>query len=307
MLLRLGWREDEGLGKTGQGRREPVEAHSPQGQVKGKAGLGYCPALVTDQLAKEVEAVIVEHLGQGEIQDLVFDSGFSKEENKVVKIVAGKYQLQSKSVKMGNKEYLVLSSAVSLDSIVEELVRGGQGSRVWVQRALYTLKNQPSLGSPEPRLQYQDKLKAGEGKVEDTGRQWRRRAGVYSDTSDYNYGHYSKVKKVCSLVKKELDGVPSAYNHNKSLEIKRERNRARVKAGVASPVPQQKVEVTGRKGLVKPVHKHSWSSYPPEGERCSLAEELRDRREWALASYWAGQQGQEELEQLLRRGKSWPR
>ena len=304
MLLRLGWREDEGLGKTGQGRREPVEAHSPQGQVKGKAGLGYCPALVADQLAKKVEGVIVEHLGQGEIQDLVFDSGFSKEENKVVKNVAGKYQLQSKSVKVGNKEFLVLSSAVSLDSIVEELVRGGQGSRVWVQRALYTLKNQPSLGRPEPRLQYQDKLQAGEGKVEDTGRQWKRRGGVYSDTSNYNYEQYDKVQKGCSLVKKELDGVPSPY---KSLGMKREGNYARVTVGVTSPVPLQKVEVTGRKGVVKAVHKHSWSSCPPEGERSSLAEELRNRREWALASYWAGTQGQEELEQLLRRGKSWPR
>ena len=105
-------------------------------------------------------------------------------------------------------------------------------------------------------------------------------------------------------MKKELNGVPSAY---KSLGMKKEGNNARVKVGVTSPVPLQKVEVTGRKRLVKPAHKHSWSCCPPGGERISLAEELRDRREWALATYWAGPQGQEELEQLLRRGKSWPR
>ena len=132
MLVKMGWRAGEGLGRAGQGRTEPVVA-SALGKLR--AGLG--SQSTASRWLEQVEVVLVDHIQQGDIQDIVFGPGLAKREQKVVKAAAHKYLMKTRLV----DKFLVLSSLVKHGSICEELVRRPGGFKLFVGGCSYQLRD----------------------------------------------------------------------------------------------------------------------------------------------------------------------
>ena len=135
LLGRLGWREGSGLGRGGEGRREPVRAEV--GRV-GREGLGYT-ARGPGRGRPEVEAFVLQHLQQAGLGDLVLGPGLVEEQEKVVRSAAGRLKVRVKEVKAEEATYLVVCGMVGLGQVVEELHRREEGATLHVGGTSFTL------------------------------------------------------------------------------------------------------------------------------------------------------------------------
>ena len=137
LLGRLGWREGSGLGREGEGRKEPARAEVMM--RKFGRGLGF-PAEKEEIGQDEVESLMKQNLEKDTVEDLVFGPDFEKEEVAMVKKAAGKLKVKVEKV-TGEDEMtvLVVHCQIRMEEVMKELHRQKEGTSLYVGGTKYTL------------------------------------------------------------------------------------------------------------------------------------------------------------------------
>lgn len=114
MLLKMGWKEEDGLGTHGQGQRDPVV--SSFRDQRGKEGLGATASGTHSVLPRRnIHTMLQEFMASNEMQ-MEFSSDLTNDDRKTVHTLAEQYNLYHKSMGSGSDRFLVVSKKTNYTS-----------------------------------------------------------------------------------------------------------------------------------------------------------------------------------------------
>merc|ERR1711872_29755 len=99
--------------------------------VLGRDGLGSGSSLYKI-FRKKITTIIEEYIASHSPYDLVFTTGFDKEQRKVIHDVARRFDLKSKSFGKGDDRHMTLSRKFDPKSLMMELLRRGGESEKYM-------------------------------------------------------------------------------------------------------------------------------------------------------------------------------
>nr|CAD7440190.1 unnamed protein product [Timema bartmani] len=121
LLRSMGW-SGGGLGIKSQGIEEPITVN--QELVK-RAGLGMSGEGSTILFRKQANELIKQYCDEDSEYDLVLSSEFSKEERKIMHLIAYKYGLKTTSIGKNEARHLIVSKKVCLWEVAKKLLASG--------------------------------------------------------------------------------------------------------------------------------------------------------------------------------------
>ncbi|KAG8144583.1 hypothetical protein E2320_013067 [Naja naja] len=121
ILRKMGW-TGGGLGKSGEGIREPIAVKE---QFK-REGLGLDVERGSQITKKDIEQIIQNYAFSDRKIDLTFSTELTNEERKQIHQIAQRYGLKSKSHGQGRDRYLVVSRKRRKEDLLDQLKQDGQ-------------------------------------------------------------------------------------------------------------------------------------------------------------------------------------
>ncbi|XP_054978352.1 NF-kappa-B-repressing factor [Sorex araneus] len=121
LLRKMGW-TGGGLGKSGEGIREPI---SVKEQHK-REGLGLDVERVNRIAKRDIEQIIRNYARSESHTDLTFSTELTNDERKQIHQIAQKYGLKSKSHGVGHDRYLVVGRKRRKEDLLDQLKQEGQ-------------------------------------------------------------------------------------------------------------------------------------------------------------------------------------
>ncbi|XP_054853012.1 NF-kappa-B-repressing factor [Eublepharis macularius] len=121
ILRKMGW-TGGGLGKSGEGIREPIAVKE---QFK-REGLGLDVERGSKITKKDIEQIIQNYAFSDSKIDLTFSTELTNDERKQIHQIAQKYGLKSKSHGQGRDRYLVVSRKRRKEDLLDQLKQDGQ-------------------------------------------------------------------------------------------------------------------------------------------------------------------------------------
>ncbi|KAJ6663249.1 hypothetical protein lerEdw1_010385 [Lerista edwardsae] len=121
ILRKMGW-TGGGLGKSGEGIREPIAVKE---QFK-REGLGLDVERGSKISKKDIEGIIQNYAFSDSKIDLTFSTELTNDERKQIHQIAQKYGLKSKSHGQGRDRYLVVSRKRRKEDLLDQLKQDGQ-------------------------------------------------------------------------------------------------------------------------------------------------------------------------------------
>lgn len=121
ILRKMGW-TGGGLGKSGEGIREPIAVKE---QFK-REGLGLDVERGSKIAKKDIEQIIQNYAFSDSKIDLTFSTELTNDERKQIHQIAQKYGLKSKSHGQGRDRYLVVSRKRRKEDLLDQLKQDGQ-------------------------------------------------------------------------------------------------------------------------------------------------------------------------------------
>ncbi|XP_017740646.1 PREDICTED: NF-kappa-B-repressing factor [Rhinopithecus bieti] len=121
LLRKMGW-TGGGLGKSGEGIREPI---SVKEQHK-REGLGLDVERVNKIAKRDIEQIIRNYARSESHTDLTFSRELTNDERKQIHQIAQKYGLKSKSHGVGHDRYLVVGRKRRKEDLLDQLKQEGQ-------------------------------------------------------------------------------------------------------------------------------------------------------------------------------------
>lgn len=121
LLRKMGW-TGGGLGKSGEGIREPI---SVKEQHK-REGLGLDVERVNKIAKRDIEQIIRNYARSESHTDLTFSTELTNDERKQIHQIAQKYGLKSKSHGVGHDRYLVVGRKRRKEDLLDQLKQEGQ-------------------------------------------------------------------------------------------------------------------------------------------------------------------------------------
>ncbi|XP_005083185.2 NF-kappa-B-repressing factor [Mesocricetus auratus] len=121
LLRKMGW-TGGGLGKSGEGIREPI---SVKEQHK-REGLGLDVERVNKIAKRDIEQIIRNYARSESHSDLTFSTELTNDERKQIHQIAQKYGLKSKSHGVGHDRYLVVGRKRRKEDLLDQLKQEGQ-------------------------------------------------------------------------------------------------------------------------------------------------------------------------------------
>lgn len=121
LLRKMGW-TGGGLGKSGEGIREPI---SVKEQHK-REGLGLDVERVNRIAKRDIEQIIRNYARSDSHSDLTFSTELTNDERKQIHQIAQKYGLKSKSHGVGHDRYLVVGRKRRKEDLLDQLKQEGQ-------------------------------------------------------------------------------------------------------------------------------------------------------------------------------------
>ncbi|XP_075395085.1 NF-kappa-B-repressing factor isoform X2 [Tenrec ecaudatus] len=121
LLRKMGW-TGGGLGKSGEGIREPI---SVKEQHK-REGLGLDVGRVNRIAKRDIEQIIRNYARSESHTDLTFSTELTNDERKQIHQIAQKYGLKSKSHGVGHDRYLVVGRKRRKEDLLDQLKQEGQ-------------------------------------------------------------------------------------------------------------------------------------------------------------------------------------
>ncbi|XP_042336068.1 NF-kappa-B-repressing factor isoform X2 [Sceloporus undulatus] len=121
ILRKMGW-TGGGLGKSGEGIREPIAVKE---QFK-REGLGLDVDRRSKITKKDIEQIIQNYAFSDSKIDLTFSTELTNEERKQIHQIAQKYGLKSKSHGQGRDRFLVVSRKRRREDLLDQLKQDGQ-------------------------------------------------------------------------------------------------------------------------------------------------------------------------------------
>ncbi|XP_053228950.1 NF-kappa-B-repressing factor-like isoform X1 [Podarcis raffonei] len=121
ILRKMGW-TGGGLGKSGEGIREPIAVKE---QFK-REGLGLDIERELKITKKDIEQIIQNYAFSDSKIDLTFSTELTNDERKQIHQIAQKYGLKSKSHGQGRDRYLVVSRKRRKEELLDQLKQDGQ-------------------------------------------------------------------------------------------------------------------------------------------------------------------------------------
>nr|XP_020669533.1 NF-kappa-B-repressing factor [Pogona vitticeps] len=121
ILRKMGW-TGGGLGKSGEGIREPIAVKE---QFK-REGLGLDVERGSKISKKDIEGIIQNYAFSDSKIDLTFSTELTNDERKQIHHIAQKYGLKSKSHGQGRDRYLVVSRKRRKEDLLDQLKQDGQ-------------------------------------------------------------------------------------------------------------------------------------------------------------------------------------
>ncbi|XP_070616010.1 NF-kappa-B-repressing factor [Erythrolamprus reginae] len=121
ILRKMGW-TGGGLGKSGEGIREPIAVKE---QFK-REGLGLDVERGSQITKKDIEQIIQNYAFSERKIDLTFSTELTNDERKQIHQIAQKYGLKSKSHGQGRDRYLVVSRKRRKEDLLDQLKQDGQ-------------------------------------------------------------------------------------------------------------------------------------------------------------------------------------
>ncbi|KAH0630862.1 hypothetical protein JD844_004172, partial [Phrynosoma platyrhinos] len=121
ILRKMGW-TGGGLGKSGEGIREPIAVKE---QFK-REGLGLDVDRRSKITKKDIEQIIQNYAFSDSKIDLTFSTELTNEERKQIHQIAQKYGLKSKSHGQGRDRFLVVSRKRRKEDLLDQLKQDGQ-------------------------------------------------------------------------------------------------------------------------------------------------------------------------------------
>nr|XP_008122385.1 PREDICTED: NF-kappa-B-repressing factor [Anolis carolinensis] len=122
ILRKMGW-TGGGLGKTGEGIREPIAVKE---QFK-REGLGLDVARGGSRITKkDIEQIVQKYAFSDSNVDLTFSTELTNDERKQIHQIAQKYGLKSRSHGQGRDRYLVVSRKRRREDLLDQLKQDGQ-------------------------------------------------------------------------------------------------------------------------------------------------------------------------------------
>ncbi|XP_048370060.1 NF-kappa-B-repressing factor [Sphaerodactylus townsendi] len=121
ILRKMGW-TGGGLGKSGEGIREPIAVKE---QFK-REGLGLDVERGSKITKKDIEQIIQNYAFSDSKIDLTFSTELTNDERKQIHQIAQRYGLKSKSHGQGRDRYLVVSRRRRREDLLDQLKQDGQ-------------------------------------------------------------------------------------------------------------------------------------------------------------------------------------
>ncbi|KAM6427322.1 NF-kappa-B-repressing factor isoform 1-T1 [Liasis olivaceus] len=121
ILRKMGW-TGGGLGKSGEGIREPIAVKE---QFK-REGLGLDVERGSQITKKDIEQIIQNYAFSDRKIDLTFSTELTNDERKQIHQIAQRYGLKSKSHGQGRDRYLVVSRKRRKEDLLDQLKQDGQ-------------------------------------------------------------------------------------------------------------------------------------------------------------------------------------
>ncbi|XP_028923383.1 NF-kappa-B-repressing factor isoform X2 [Ornithorhynchus anatinus] len=121
LLRKMGW-TGGGLGKSGEGIREPI---SVKEQHK-REGLGLDVERVNKIAKRDIEQIIRNYARSDSHTDLTFSTELTNDERKQIHQIAQKYGLKSKSHGIGHDRFLVVGRKRRKEDLLDQLKQEGQ-------------------------------------------------------------------------------------------------------------------------------------------------------------------------------------